>query len=673
MNVLVYSGPGTTVESVKQCTDTLRRLLNPYYGVASVTPSVLRDEPWTHTTALLALPGGADLGFCRELNGNGNKKIEEYVRKGGSFLGFCAGGYYGASKVEFEVGDSSMEISGARELKFFPGICRGAVYSGFKYAGHQGCKAARLSVNKEAAGSDAEDFYCYFNGGGVFVDAAKFKSQGVEILASYLEPMKVDGGDSAAAVVYRKVGKGHTVLTGVHPEFFLDGNDSHNDKSLENIPSEVLETLEGCETLRLKFMRAILKKLGLKVNESDRPIPSLTRLKLTSSKPGRVETLLESLGQKVGFQGPANNLLVGTNETFRLHDARDELYTKQQEESSDDEHDLGADKKTKDVDVYYEGYPTHKETPYFDHGSYYESLDRFQKSNGIRGDLGSLMMYGEVVSSTSTMLDKNYNILAHLPHGLITVGTIQIAGRGRGNNIWVNPPGVLAVSSVLRFPLANSRLVVFVQYLVSLAYVEAIRGYGPQYADMPVFLKWPNDIYTTTPDYSPETCSDTKLKSHTKIGGVLVNSNILGDEYALVYGAGVNVSNAAPTTSVNLILEKYNAERASKGLAPLPPYRNEILLAMLQSKLETMLAIFENQGFTPFESRYYQLWLHSDQTVFLEQYDNTKAVIRGITLDFGLLNVEQVDRHGNPTGKFYQLQPDGNSFDIFKGLLKRKM
>jgi len=34
----------------------------------------------------------------------GNKLIREYVEQGGMYLGLCAGGYYGAQKVEFEVG-----------------------------------------------------------------------------------------------------------------------------------------------------------------------------------------------------------------------------------------------------------------------------------------------------------------------------------------------------------------------------------------------------------------------------------------------------------------------------------------------------------------------------------------------------------------------------------------
>jgi len=34
----------------------------------------------------------------------------------------------------------------------------------------------------------------------------------------------------------------------------------------------------------------------------------------------------------------------------------------------------------------------------------------------------------------------------------------------------------------------------FVQYIASMAIVEAVKAYGEGYDDVPVRLKWPNDI-----------------------------------------------------------------------------------------------------------------------------------------------------------------------------------
>ena len=201
---------------------TLRRLLSPNYAVSSVMSDALIKEPWTATCALIVIPGGADLGYCQSLNGEGNRRIRQYVSRGGAYLGFCAGGYYGSKRCEFEVGKGKMEVVGDRELAFFPDVCRGLAYPGFEYNSEAGARAVRLRVNKEALSDDQNDlegyFNCYFNGGGVFVNGEKHANGAIEVLASYTEPLSVESGDGSAAIVYCKIGEGGVVLTGPHPE-----------------------------------------------------------------------------------------------------------------------------------------------------------------------------------------------------------------------------------------------------------------------------------------------------------------------------------------------------------------------------------------------------------------------------------------------------------------------
>ena len=158
------------------------------------------------------------MGYCRTLNGEGTWKIQQYVRRGGSYIGFCAGGYFGSAKCEFEIGNKAMEVIGRRELAFFPDTCRGCAFKGFVYHSEAGAKAVELRVTKGAfkAGVVPQAFRSYYNGGGVFVDAVRHQDQGVEILASYTEELDVEGG--SAAVVYCKVGEGGVLLTGPHPE-----------------------------------------------------------------------------------------------------------------------------------------------------------------------------------------------------------------------------------------------------------------------------------------------------------------------------------------------------------------------------------------------------------------------------------------------------------------------
>jgi len=154
--------------------------------------------------------------YCQNLNGAPNSAISSWVKhRGGKYLGFCAGGYYGSRRCEFEIGDRKLEVSGSRELGVFPGICRGAAFEGFVYDREDGAKAAKLKI--EGLSDVKEDVKAYCNGGGIFVDADAMKERGVEVLARFEDKVKVEGGDAAA--VYCKVGAGAAILTGVHPEY----------------------------------------------------------------------------------------------------------------------------------------------------------------------------------------------------------------------------------------------------------------------------------------------------------------------------------------------------------------------------------------------------------------------------------------------------------------------
>jgi biotin---protein ligase len=192
--------------------------------VLPLSSSSLLNEPWLTSCAALVFPGGADLAYCRLFNGAGNRRIRQYVQNGGKYIGLCAGGYYASAKCEFMQGDRVMEVVGDRELKFFPGICRGLAFNGFKYQSEAGARVVKLELNLDAFKDIAppkeplpQSALSYYNGGGVFVDAPKYED--IEILASYGDKLDTNPGEGKAAVVYRKLGQGAVLLTGPHPEF----------------------------------------------------------------------------------------------------------------------------------------------------------------------------------------------------------------------------------------------------------------------------------------------------------------------------------------------------------------------------------------------------------------------------------------------------------------------
>ncbi|KAG7663862.1 BPL1 [[Candida] subhashii] len=677
MNVLVYTGPGTTTEGVKHCLEALRIHLSSYYAVLPVNEKIILNEPWMRKTSLLVMPGGADLPYCEIFNGKGTEIINKFVKQGGKYIGFCAGAYFASARCEFEIGNPAMEVSGPRELGFFPGIKRGCAYKGFEYESHRGARAAKLVVNSAIMPHSPPHVINYYNGGGVFVNASQYKN--VEVLARYEDKTDVDDVEQAA-VVHCKVGKGDVLLTGTHPEFtshLLKPEDAHF--------QTIIDTLQEYDHNRRLFLKDCLEKIGLRVEKDvDISIPNVTPLYVTSPfNPDKVSELYSTLDKNLDLKH--EHFYHDQNDIFVFQDESHQEYSidhPEKLEEPQDEYD--PTKAVKHVKLLTSGeLPNSKTTPYFNINRYFDSLKRL--SGDKIGTFGSILGYVEVTTSTNTIMDKNPGWLQYLPEGFAITASTQIAGRGRGGNVWVNPKGVLATSILFKVPNSPnaSSTVVTMQYLCGLALIESILGYGSSesgkgigYEDMPVRLKWPNDIYILKPEYfnslndkdDVSSTVDGDEEKYAKVSGALINSQFLNGQFHLVWGAGVNVSNAAPTTSLNLVLEKLNVIRLAKGLPKLPTYEIELLLAKIMFNLNQFYNEFRQSGLKPFLPLYYKRWFHSNQSVTVDRDGKLrKCVIKGITPDYGLLIANDVN-----TKEVLHLQPDGNSFDIFKGLVYKK-
>ncbi|KAI9683080.1 MAG: biotin holocarboxylase synthetase [Trizodia sp. TS-e1964] len=674
INVLVYAGNGSTVESVRHCLYSLRRLLSPKYAIIPITGDTILKEPWSPSCALLVFPGGADLGYCRTLNGEGNRSIRQYVQRGGAYLGLCAGGYFGSKRCEFEVGDKNLEVVGDRELAFFPGTCRGSAISGFVYHSEKGARALDLAMNNAAFPGETNLGTCvsYYNGGGVFVDAEMFKELGVEVLATYTDTLDVETGKGKAAVVYCSVGAGSAVLCGPHPEFSPANLDNQPDVPQYDI---LIERLRQGEQNRCIFLKACLVKLGMSVSEEQNVVPSLSQLHLSSTDPSDTSELLFSWKDIISIEdgeeyikGESDNFLLKRPDSWSLNSLESSLplvaSAMANEKSSEDARSRSSNACVKRVLIHEENHPACKETPYFNHHAYFANLKYYQSiSKDEISKFGQHLLYGEVVTSTNTMLEKNIQLLRSLPTGFTATAHVQIAGRGRGSNVWMSPAGSMISTICIRHPIQLQRQapVVFIQYLAALAAVEGIKSYDAGYEDMPVRLKWPNDIYAQDPN-------NTSRKDFIKIGGVLVNSSYSGSDYLLVVGLGINTANAAPTTSLNALLSLLPAHRRPA------PFTLEKLLARVMTAFEELYNHFVRNGFDRYlEEMYYRHWLHTDQIVTLDAEGGVRARIKGITRDYGMLLAEELGWEDRGTGKIRELQSDSNSFDFFKGLVRKKI
>lgn len=711
-NVLVYSGPGVSSSALSHTLKTLRTIL-PSYDVQCINAQSLALDPWMSSTSLFVLPGGRDLPFVDLLgvmqslpssstSYRADEKIREFVQmRGGSFLGICAGAYYASSFCEFEKGDAVMQVVGERlALQFFPGTCQGTVFPGFVYESDKGARMVELEMV-----SEQDRWMTYYNGGGAFIDAEKYKDQGIEVLARYMNEEEAEASSSPnnaikagyagqAAVIRCKVGKGKALLYGTHPEFPLSSKSKPNQQTAapEAIPDRSLDQLE---VLRFQRIGKHLQSLGLEVKlplhdqssgASSEAAAKLTPILLTSRQPGIVKSVLQDLRSVASSTSstlpsftPSNSspdtLLAISDSNDTVHFCSDEQlatlfqicaqadyskYTSPIVAPSSDEARAG---EPDEVEVDLNKVPKYiiavtKEggagaesgshlTPHWDAVAFYsfaqESRQRImqiQQQTWVTGltsgphwggsdnrvPLADVTAYTQVVTSTQTMLDKNYKLLTRLPNGFTFFATHQVSGRGRGKNSWISPLGCLQFSTLLHFSpsiLTKSGPggIVFVQYLAGLAIVESVRSgiLGQEYISIgeKIRIKWPNDVYAEVgkADDDQEDRKSTFVhqgKRYAKMAGVLVNSQFTGTRISLVVGCGINTLNARPTTSLSDLVQVHNTSVANLK-DKLPTISQEMFAGAILATFEQMWNTFLNAGgsFEPFIHAYRRAWLHS--------------------------------------------------------------
>ncbi|XP_042465006.1 biotin--protein ligase 2-like [Zingiber officinale] len=273
----------------------------------------------------------------------------------------------------------------------------------------------------------------------------------------------------------------------------------------------------------------------------------------------------------------------------------------------------------------------------FDPRSYMDALSASR--------FGRFLIWSPKIPSTHDVVSKNF---AELPLGTVCVTDLQYKGRGRVKNVWESPIGCLLFSFTLQ--MEDGRKLPLLQYVVSLAVTEAIKTLCQKKGlpNLDVRIKWPNDLYL----------------NGLKLGGILCTSTYRSKNFNVCAGIGLNLDNEKPTTCLNAALREINPSSVRLS--------REEVLASFFNKFETFLEIFLTEGFQPLEELYYKTWLHSGQEVVIEEKQEGQpdekiiVTVQGLTSDGYLLAIDEDD-------KSYALHPDGNSFDFFKGLVRRKL
>lgn len=387
--VLVYDGSGVSAASRDDTLRFLRSFLDGRYDVQTVSPRTLKEEPWTATCALLVVPGGRDLPYCHDLGIAGTRKIRDWVRGGGKYLGICAGAYFASSSIEFEVGQP-LEVTGRRDLAFFDGLCRGTVFPGFEYDSDAGARHVEIALNRTAW----RDFWpqspssvtVFYNGGGAFFPNAMADPASWTPLASY-----ADAPDSPAAGVLCYPGRGRAVLWGVHPEHAIR-------------ISEDPVRAGSAERARLEMLRASLTALELDVGAGPAAPPQLSALYLSSDRPGLVSDVAAAIAAASEMSGPAETTLCDRHDTFIMQPVPTagsfETAPTTTDAATDTEAEPDLHAEPKRIFVCDASLPDRTRTPLFDTNAYFARL-------GPRAKIGRALLYGEVVTSTQTMLDRS--------------------------------------------------------------------------------------------------------------------------------------------------------------------------------------------------------------------------------------------------------------------------
>jgi glutamine amidotransferase-like uncharacterized protein len=250
--ILIYNDEGVGTRARVEVQRALARIVpEDLYQVRSADALELGDPAWVPRASLLVVPGGADIPYDQKLRGGANRNIRSFVEGGGSYLGLCAGAYYGCAKVEFDKG-GPLEVCQDRELCFFPGSAVGPAFGTYSYSNEQGACAAGIewcSVNRPITPNVLR---VYFNGGCFFRDPSLYPQ--VQTIARYTElPEK------PAAMVICQVGKGRALLCGAHPEYshaVFEVADPHL--------SKILGALKESEESRDTLLKAMLLTLGVR-------------------------------------------------------------------------------------------------------------------------------------------------------------------------------------------------------------------------------------------------------------------------------------------------------------------------------------------------------------------------------------------------------------------------
>lgn len=406
MNVFVYSGPEVVPLSLTHSLTSIRSLLIPHYTVQSISLFTLITQPWKTSCALLVMPQLyiSKRGFVSAAS----RHIRDYVEAGGRFMMFGAGASvrsrlgFGPGLTGSTIGLEEQAQPSALPLTFFNNTDHRYVVFDLSEESlgeniQEGPPTVVSLVSED--GTDLKHVYK--------TDSRRlvgFEGLGsVSILARH---------EDSVSCLTMKIGNGLLALLNPNIEQPLN----------QEPASSILSDVKLSETSRQHFLKRVLLKLGLDIPDNDtptmasRPLPQF--LTCTPRHPMIVSQIVDALSQSrpSSFGDQALKVLKDAEDEFHFHsyhpDESGELLASLRRAETIDQETLNW--QPKHIVVCSDGVlPERKMTPLFDFEVYFNALHRAREQEGLKDDneegswgMGEALLYGEVLTSTQTMLTK---------------------------------------------------------------------------------------------------------------------------------------------------------------------------------------------------------------------------------------------------------------------------
>ena len=203
----------------------------------------------------------------------------------------------------------------------------------------------------------------------------------------------------------------------------------------------------------------------------------------------------------------------------------------------------------------------------------------------------------------------------------LLVATHQTAGRGRMGRPWHSTPGSSLTFS-LALPLQRSDWS-GLSLATGLAVADALDPDGDR-----IGLKWPNDLVVRT--------TDPAAGPGRKLGGILIESVVVGGQRAAVIGIGINVVGEP----------QIEADYGVAALAELwPGATPQAALARLALPLARTLVAFDRDGFAPLQAAYARRDVLGGRAVRTTDAALPDGVAAGVDVDGALMLERDGQRH----------------------------